>query len=637
MKVWNRLGVSQKIGLGLGVIVLFLAGVSGVAWVNLATIDAAASIVTGKIDETQAAETLKANLLDSETLVTAYTLTESDGDLVAAKAGLDRLKNRWDATSASAALTGVNGAELTQSYRAYDAAARSTMDAIGNRKGSSEDFTQAATAITTTTAAVVTTLFRENRMDVLPIGTKLNDIPQAGTVAVARYLATRNPAYADTAKQLVSSLSDSIEALRTAAATSERIQKVLRVLTPQIAAYSQAIDALIAATDASGKTRAERKVTFSHLLTLIAALNQTEIGEQTAAVTTMHKAVTQSRTTIGVLSLIALLVAGFASKALGQSIVTALLKLEPVMHRLAHGNLAVEIPSQDRPDEIGMMARAVHVFKDNMIKAAGHAEQERAEQEARERHIERIMADIRQITAAINEINAAVAQIADGAQTQANAIRQIAVGIRQTAHAIDDVSTHATTSSTHAREAAALVEGGRSNVAGMLGSVHAIAANAKEISRITVVIGRIATQTNMLSLNAAIEAARAGEAGKGFAVVAEEVGKLAEHSGRSASDIDILVEKARTETAQGVKKASAVGANMDRIAHVVSESDQMAASIATAMAQQSAAVEEIRSRIAELAQIGESNATAAEEVTATMVELSRLANQTMSAMDQFRL
>ncbi len=636
MRIWNRLGISHKIGFSLGAIVLLLAGVSVVTWLNLATIDTAADVVTGKIAATLDAENLKAALLNSETLVTAYTLTESNGDLAAANTGLDRLKSGLATLSATTAQEQSSFSNITQAYNDYNTTVRAQITAIGSHKSSSEDFTQAATAISTTTSAVVTALFRENRIDVLSIGTKLNDTPQAGAVAVARYLATRNPAYANTAKQLASSLDESVEALRTAAATSERIQKFLKILAPQISAYTQAIDALIVATDQSGRTNTERKIAADTLLALIVALNQTDIGEQTAATKTMHRSVALSRTVIGVLSVVALLVAGFASRALGKTIVTTLLGLEPVMHRLANGDLAVAIPSQDRADELGVMARAVQVFKENMIKAGRLAEQQRTEQEERQRRAERIIADIRQIAAAIGEVNTAIGQITHGAQNQANAVRQIAVGVRQTAQAIDSVSAHAVDSSNHAREAAALVQSGRSNVAGMIESVNAIAVNARAISRITNVIGRIATQTNMLSLNAAIEAARAGEAGKGFAVVAEEVGKLAEHSRRSVSDIDSLIDKAQADTAQGVEKAGAVGASIDKIVHVVSESDRMAASIATTMAQQTAAVEEIRSSIVDLSRIGEANAAAAEEVTATVIELARLADHTRNAVDQFR-
>jgi methyl-accepting chemotaxis protein len=250
----------------------------------------------------------------------------------------------------------------------------------------------------------------------------------------------------------------------------------------------------------------------------------------------------------------------------------------------------------------------------------------------------RAVADnIRQVATATGQASAAIGQISDGATSQMNAIKQIAVGINQTARAVDEVSASARQSSTHAREAAALVAEGRGNVDKMVSAVNAIADNGKEITKITDVIGQIAGQTNMLSLNAAIEAARAGEAGKGFAVVAEEVGKLADHSGRSVSEINNLIAKADAETARGVQVARIVGDSIGAIASGVTETDRMAGAIAAAMEQQSAAVEEIRTSVQELSRIGESNATASEEVTATMVELSRIADRTRSEVERFRI
>ena len=247
-----------------------------------------------------------------------------------------------------------------------------------------------------------------------------------------------------------------------------------------------------------------------------------------------------------------------------------------------------------------------------------------------------VMSNVRQMAAATAQVSTAIGQISDGSHSQMNAIKQLALGINQTASAVEEISGSAVYSSTHAREAAALVNNGQGRIVEMVQTVNAIASSAKEIVKITDVIGQIASQTNMLSLNAAIEAARAGDAGKGFAVVAEEVGKLADHSGRSVNEINALVEKANADTAKGVQVAGIVGGSIDQIAKSVSESEMMANAIAAAVEQQSQSVEEIRANIGQLEVIAQTNASASEEVTATMIELSHLAGQIRAEIEIFR-
>jgi methyl-accepting chemotaxis protein len=169
----------------------------------------------------------------------------------------------------------------------------------------------------------------------------------------------------------------------------------------------------------------------------------------------------------------------------------------------------------------------------------------------------------------------------------------------------------------------------------MVELVGAISENSSQISRIADSISRIASQTNMLSLNASIEAARAGEHGRGFAVVAEEVGKLAGGSRSLAQDIAEQVRQATLQAERGVAMAREVSGKMQEIASGVAETDKLIGAIATAMEQQQATVADINENVGELTRIGQSNATAAEEITATMLDLSRLAERTRVEVDEF--
>ena len=249
----------------------------------------------------------------------------------------------------------------------------------------------------------------------------------------------------------------------------------------------------------------------------------------------------------------------------------------------------------------------------------------------------RTVADnIRQVATATSQTSSAIGQVSEGATTQLHALRQISVAIEETSHAIDDVSISARSSSEHSLAAANLVKIGDEQTTGMVNVVNGIAESSKQIGNITNVISQIASQTNMLSLNASIEAARAGDAGKGFAVVAEEVGRLADHSGKSVAEINDLIAKAASETARGVQMSHAVKDSISRIAVSVNENNRSAQAIATAMEQQQAAVNQVKISVNDLRRIGEGNAAASEEITATVMELSRLANFTNDELHRFK-
>jgi methyl-accepting chemotaxis protein len=306
----------------------------------------------------------------------------------------------------------------------------------------------------------------------------------------------------------------------------------------------------------------------------------------------------------------------------GGNVAGRLRRLAAAMTALAGGDTRIEVPTAGARDEIGEMAEALQFFKGQTIGA--------------QRLAQEVTDSIRQVALAAGQATGAIGQVSGGANTQLAALRHVATGLQQSADAITLVAANTHSARERAQQIADLVDRGRSEMTGMIAAVNAIAESSGQVSRFVDDIARIASQTNMLSLNAEIEAARAGENGKGFTVVAEEVGKLADSSAALATEIASQIQDAIRQAQHGVASASLVNDSIQMIAAGVAESDRLARSIATAMEQQQTNVAEINGKMGELTLIGQANASAATEISATMHDLSRLAEETRIKVAQFK-
>jgi len=307
----------------------------------------------------------------------------------------------------------------------------------------------------------------------------------------------------------------------------------------------------------------------------------------------------------------------------GRSVAGRLRRLAVAMSALANGDTRIEVPTVGAHDEIGEMAQALQFFKRQTIGAQQLAQE--------------VTDSIRQVALAAGQATSAIGQVSGGANTQLTALRHVANGLQQSADAITLVTANTHSARERAQQMADLVEHGRTEMAGMVAAVNAIAESSAQVSKFVDDIARIASQTNMLSLNAEIEAARAGENGKGFTVVAEEVGKLADSSAALATEIAAQIRNAIQQAEHGVASASLVNENIQMIAASVAESDRLAQSIAAAMEQQQTNVAEINGKMGELTGIGQANASAASEISTTMQDLSRLAEETREKVAQFKM
>ncbi|MGA2226671.1 MAG: ATP-binding protein, partial [Syntrophobacteraceae bacterium] len=299
--MWNRLGISQKIGIAMGAVLFIIVILVGAAWLNLRTIGSSTSTVETRLQMTLDADTLVMRLIESGALTTAYAIKVSDSDLKAAQSGLDRLAE-------SLAKVASTSADTSNATRAYETSSRTMISSIGERHSTNTEFDSAATALNTTCSALAYVLARENRPEMLPAGFKLYQISEIGTAQTMHYLANRDPADVATAKNAIAEFAPVVETLRTGAADSPRVQKILAALEPQIADFSKALDAMIASTDKIEVARAQRQTAVNSLIDSINDLRTSNTAEQSAAIVAMHQAMNVSMSIIGLLSLLAIVV-----------------------------------------------------------------------------------------------------------------------------------------------------------------------------------------------------------------------------------------------------------------------------------------------------------------------------------------
>lgn len=292
-------------------------------------------------------------------------------------------------------------------------------------------------------------------------------------------------------------------------------------------------------------------------------------------------------------------------------------RIEKAVTALSSGALDTEIPYAERPDEIGAIAVAVHVFKENMI----HTERLRDDQE----RIKRLADSEKQqainvITDGSQQLTDTSTQLLDGAQQQAAAAEQAAASMEEMAANIKQNAENAASTETVALRLA--------DEAQSSGEVVKTAAQAMEVivKKISIV-SDIARQTDLLALNAAIEAARAGEHGRGFAVVAAEVRKLAERSQIAATEIGGL-------SADTLRISHDAGNKLAQLVPGIQESATQFGEISIACREQDLAAGQISQAIQVLDGIIQENARAAQKVAETSKGLLRQAEQLQATVTQ---
>ncbi len=370
---------------------------------------------------------------------------------------------------------------------------------------------------------------------------------------------------------------------------------------------------------------------------------------------------------IVVVVVVAVLTSLRIGKRIAQGISNPLKNLGDRLKLFASGDLTSPFPESDSHDEVAEMvndaaemADALNVIINDIGTVLGEMESKNyaVQSKVQDRYtkdfkklIESMRGLRNQMSDTIRSIGEASSQVSGGSINLAESAQSLAEGATEQAGAVEelqatiiDISETMEKSAKSAEESYKQAENyaneadhTRDEMHTMVTAMEKISESSAKIGNIISEIESIASQTNLLSLNASIEAARAGEAGRGFSVVAEEIRQLAEQSAKAAVDTRDLIESSMKEIAEGSRAVERASGSIDNVVSGIKQIAESSKNLSVMVITQAETMRQAEQGISQISEVVQNNSAAAQESSATSEELSAQAATLDELVGQFVL
>jgi methyl-accepting chemotaxis protein len=642
MSAWRNLKIGVRLGVGIGAVLMLLIIVAVAASLGLRGGNANFAEYRGMARQTTSAGQMNGELLMARMHVKDYLLQGTDQSVEAVAQAIDGLRNAIKENESLFA----GSEEDRQAMAAISAAAQTYHDAFlkvtelrKQRDALVHQLNETGPKIEKNLSGVMESAYRDADTEA---AYRMGDATSSlllGRLYMSKFLTENLQEHVERTRAEFSAFETKLSAALSQLQNPERrrlTQEAIDLTKNYVATFEELQGVIFARNDIIEGTMNKVGPDMAHQLDAIVTgkkAAQDELGPRAAS--EMNQSMVVALTISGI-ALVLGLIAGFI---IARGITRPIAAMTSAMGVLANGDTTVEIPARGQKDEIGVMAGAVQVFKDNMIETDRlRLEQEeakkRAETERRQAMLD--LADkfeasvghvVESVTSAATELQATAQSLsatAEETSQQSNAVaaasEQMTQNVQTVASATEELSSSIREIGNQVTESSRIVGTAVTQADDTNAKVKTLAEAAQKIGDVVTLINEIAAQTNLLALNATIEAARAGEAGKGFAVVASEVKNLATQTAKATEEIAGQVRAIQEATGTSAQAIESIAQTINRV-------NEISTTIASAVEEQGAATQEIARNVQEAS-------TGTAEVTNNISGVTQASQQTSAGSTQ---